>query len=294
MIDYGYYVILAVYFVLLAIWSALLIFGNARHSAVLTEKYLPRQKYPLRELIAVGLVLAEVFRFQFNSKADLKRTAQLRGVYGEKGGVFYYRVNVAERLAFAALGGLLGLLVPVIAGEYLFILASPALAALGYILAMGGINDLIQDREKELMKQFPNMVSNLALLIGSGMDTYNAWEIIGRDGEGLLYKEMRETIKDMETQGTSEIQAYVNFGKRCAVPRITKFISMMIQTIRKGGSDDLITFLAYESSLCWEEKKSSAKIQGEKAGNKLMIPIFMIMIGILVLIGGPLISNIGF
>ena len=180
-----------------------------------------------------------------------------------------------------------------IAGEYLFILASPALAALGYILAMGGINDLIQDREKELMKQFPNMVSNLALLIGSGMDTYNAWEIIGRDGEGLLYKEMRETIKDMETQGTSEIQAYVNFGKRCAVPRITKFISMMIQNIRKG-SDDLITFLAYESSLCWEEKKSSAKIQGEKAGNKLMIPIFMIMIGILVLIGGPLISNIGF
>lgn len=293
MIDYGYYVILAVYFVLLAIWSALLIFGNARHSAVLTEKYLPRQKYPLRELIAVGLVLAEVFRFQFNSKADLKKTAQLRGVYGEKGGVFYYRVNVAERLAFAALGGLLGLLVPVIAGEYLFILASPALAALGYILAMGGINDLIQDREKELMKQFPNMVSNLALLIGSGMDTYNAWEIIGRDGEGLLYKEMRETIKDMETQGTSEIQAYVNFGKRCAVPRITKFISMMIQNIRKG-SDDLITFLAYESSLCWEEKKSSAKIQGEKAGNKLMIPIFMIMIGILVLIGGPLISNIGF
>lgn len=293
MIDYGYYVILAIYFVLLAIWSLLLIIGNVRHRAVLTEKYLPREKYPLRELIAVGLVLAELLHFKFNSKADLKRTAQLRGVYGEKGGVFYYRVNVAERLAYATLAGLLGLLVPVIAGEYLFVLACPALAALGYILAMGSMSDLIQNREKELMKQFPNMVSNLALLINSGMDTYNAWEIISRDGEGLLYKEMRETLKDMETQGTSEIQAYINFGSRCAVPRITKFIAMMIQNIRKG-SDDLIAFLAYESSMCWEEKKNNAKIQGEKAGNKLMIPIFMIMIGILVLIGGPLISNIGF
>lgn len=293
MIDYGYYVILAVYFVLLVIWSLLLVVGNVRHRAVLTEKYLPREKYPLRELIAVGLVLAELLHFKFNSKIDLKRTAQLRGVYGEKGGVFYYRVNVAERLSYAALAGLLGLLVPVIAGEYLFVLASPALAVLGYILAMGSINDLIQNREKELMKQFPNMVSNLALLINSGMDTYNAWEIISRDGEGLLYKEMRETLKDMETQGTSEIQAYINFGSRCAVPRITKFIAMMIQNIRKG-SDDLIAFLVYESSMCWEEKKNSAKIQGEKAGNKLMIPIFMIMIGILVLIGGPLISNIGF
>lgn len=292
MIDYGYYVILLIYFILLIVWSLLLIAGNIRHRAILTEKYLPRERYLFREVIAVGLVLAELLHFTFDSKADLRRTSQLRGVYGEKGGTFYYRINVAERLAYASLAGVVGLLVPVIAGEYLFLLACPALAALGYILAMGRVNDLIQNREKEMMKQFPNMVSNLALLINSGMDTYNAWEIISRDGEGLLYEEMRETIKDMKTQGTSEIQAYVNFGSRCAVPRITKFISMMVQNIRKG-SDDLISFLTYESSMCWEEKKSNAKIQGEKAGNKLMIPIFMIMIGILVLIGGPLISNIG-
>jgi tight adherence protein C len=215
----------------------------------------------------------------------------MKGIYGEKWGVFYYRVNVAERIAYAFSLAVIGLLVAPLTGEIILVVLSPVLAVLGFILASGRVLDAVKQRETQILKQFPNVVSNLALLINSGMDTFSAWKMISENSEGILYEEMQNTITDMTTQGTPEIQAYVLFGKRCAIPRISKFIAMMVQNISKG-SEDLIEFLIYESSICWTEKKNNAKIQGEKAGSKLMIPIFLIMVGILILILGPMASNL--
>lgn len=291
MIDYGFYGILLLYFVGLFFWLILLITGYRKNIQVMDERYLPRSQYPFRELIGIGLLL--LGKATFESNRDLKKISQLRGAYGEKWGAFYYQVNMAERVSYAVTLAVIGLLAAPATGEYILLVLSPVLAAVGYVLAASRVLDVIDKREEEIMKQFPNVVSNLALLINSGMDTFNAWDNVAHNSEGLIYTEMRRTIQDMRTQGDSEIQAYINFSTRCAVPKVTKFVSMMVQNIRKG-SEDLADFLAYESSVCWEEKKTRAKIQGEKAGNKLMIPIFMIMIGILVLIMGPMASNLGF
>lgn len=291
MIDYGFYGIIAVYFAILLVWIVLLVAGYRKNVQVMDEKYLPRNQYPFRELLGIGLLLLKNARFESNR--DLKKISQLKGAYGEKWGAFYYQVNMAERLSYALTLAMLGLLAAPAAGEYILLAVSPVLAAAGYMLAAARVLDVIDRREEEIMKQFPNVVSNLALLINSGMDTFNAWDNVAHNSEGLIYMEMRRTIQDMRTQGVSEIQAYINFGTRCAVPKVTKFVSMMVQNIRKG-SEDLSDFLAYESTVCWEEKKNRAKIQGEKAGNKLMVPIFMIMTGILVLIIGPLAGSIGF
>lgn len=290
MIDYGFYILIALYFLLLMVWSILLLAGYHANTSVMNDRYLPRSRYPFRELLGIGLLLQRNYKFE--NIRDLHRITQLQGVYGEKWGVFYYKINMAERLSYSITLALACLLVAPATGEYLLLAVCPVAAVLGYTFALSRITDLIEAREKELMKQFPNVVSNLALLINSGMDTFTAWENIAQNAEGLIYEEMRKTIQDMRTQGSSEIQAYIHFGDRCSVPRIKKFISMMIQNIRKGN-DDLIDFLTYESSFCWEEKKSNAKIQGEKASNKLMIPIFMIMIGVLILVMGPMASNLG-
>lgn len=291
MIDKSGYIILAVYFLLLLVWVILLLSGNRKNSTILTDKYLPRAEYPLRELIGVGLSFLDMLHYSFESRRDLKKISQMKGVYGERWGVFYYKINVAERCAYGITFTLAGLLLAPITGELALLTAAPVLGALGIVLALGRITDVIKKREEDMLKQFPNMVSNLALLINSGLDTLSAWNTVCGEREGILYEEMRRVVTERKTQGISEIQAYINFSDRCAIPRITKFISMMVQNINKG-SGDLIDFLMYESSICWTEKKNAAKIQGEKAGNKLMIPIFMIMVGILILIMGPMASNL--
>lgn len=292
MIDMKLYIVIVLYFVLAVAWAILLLAGNHKNQGILNEKYLPRKDYPLRELTGVGLFILDILHYSFESAKDLKRIAKMKGIYGERWGVFYYKINMAEKISYGVTLAIVGLLAAPLSGEWLMLVVSPAAAVLGVFLASGRISDTISTREETMLKDFPNMVSNLALLINSGMDTFSAWENITQNNEGVLYEEMRKTIYDMQTQGTSEMQAYINFGVRCAVPRITKFISMLVQNIRKG-SDDLIDFLVYESSRCWAEKKNYAKVQGEKAGNKLMIPIFMIMAGILILIMGPMASNLG-
>lgn len=292
MIDKSFYIILIIYFALFAVWMMLLWRGNRRNGAIMTEKYLPREHYVFREIIGVGLCLLDMTNYSFESTRDLKKIAKMKGVYGDRWGVFYYKINIAEKLSYTLTLALLGLAVAPIAGDMVMLAVCPCLGVLGYILAAGRVSDIIKLREDAVLKEFPNVVSNLALLVNSGMDTFSAWEIVSNNGDGILYEEMKKTITDMKTQGTSEIQAYINFGTRCAIPRINKFISMLVQNIRKG-SDDLVNFLMYESSMCWTEKKNRAKVQGEKAGSKLMIPIFMIMVGILVLILGPMAANLG-
>ena len=42
----------------------------------------------------------------------------------------------------------------------------------------------------------------------------------------------------------------------------------------------------------WEQKKQLVKRQGEKAANRLMIPVFMIFGGILVMVIVPIFANL--
>jgi len=131
----------------------------------------------------------------------------------------------------------------------------------------------------------------MALLINAGMITREAWEKIAETGEGTLYNEMRVAVSDMNN-GVSEVDAYIAFGTRCGVPLIKKFISMLAQNLSKGNKE-LVDFLKAETAVCWEEKKHIVRRQGEEAGNKLMIPLGMILIGIFVMILVPVVSKMG-
>lgn len=291
MIDMSFYVLMAVYFFLLFVWFILANVGFQRNKQIMQEKYLPRSQYPFREILGLGLLF--VGDSNQKSHKELQQIAKLNGAFGKKWGIFYFQINKAEKISYAVTLGLIGLLVAPASGEMILLVLVPVLAAIGYAIAMGRVKDIIDEREAELMKQFPNMVSNLAMLINSGMDSFRAWDKVAQSGKGLLYEEMRQVMTEMKTQGVTECQAYINFGERCAIPRIKKFTSMMVQNVLKSA-EDLPNFLAYESSICWTEKKNQAKIQGEKAGNKLMIPIFMIMLGFLIMIIGPMAANLGF
>jgi tight adherence protein C len=59
------------------------------------------------------------------------------------------------------------------------------------------------------------------------------------------------------------------------------------------GNRELVDFLKLSATDSWEEKKQLVKQKGEKASTKLMIPIGMILIGIMIMILVPILSNLG-
>ena len=146
-----------------------------------------------------------------------------------------------------------------------------------------------------MMADYPDILSKLTVLIGAGFTVKGAWEKIalnyGRQVEAGIgkkryaYEEMLYACRGMQG-GQSELQAYKSFGKRCALQPYRKLTMLLEQNLKKGGRD-LTTRLRAETDEAFSARLHQAKRDGEKAGTKLMIPMFLMFILVLILIMVP-------
>lgn len=279
----------AIYLIFALTWIVLLLIGSKKYSDLIDP--LDGKKYLLKSLYPVGMMILDIIRYSYDSGLDRKRKSQAIIVYGERFGEYYYRINVAEKVTYLSICITVTPLIGPLFGNPALCLFGLFAAAIAYYYADSKITDVIAERESSITKDFPDMVSKMALLINAGMITREAWESISETGESVLYEEMKTTVFDMQN-GTSEIDSYIAFGNRCGVPFVKKFISMLVQNLSKGNKE-LVDFLKSEAAISWEEKKHLVKRQGEAAANKLMIPIGMILIGIFIMILVPIVSKMG-
>lgn len=153
----------------------------------------------------------------------------------------------------------------------------------------------VKKREQQLLLDYPDIVSKLTLLLGAGMTVKGAWQKIALDYREkkesqskyyrYAYEEMLITYYEM-IGGVSELKAYEDFGKRSKNQRYMKLSALITQNLRKGARG-LSQILESESIDAFEDRKAYAKIIGEEAGTKLMIPMFLNLILVLVIIMIP-------
>ena len=78
--------------------------------------------------------------------------------------------------------------------------------------------------------------------------------------------------------GTPDIPAVEQFGKRCGIQPYLRFASIISQNLRKG-SQGLIEILEQEALEAFDQRKQQALRMGETASTKLLFPM-MIMLGL--------------
>lgn len=147
------------------------------------------------------------------------------------------------------------------------------------------VQDKIKKRRASIARQFPNVVSKLALLVTSGMIMDRAWKETAYSDDGFLYLEMRKTAEERDNL-VDPATAYANFIDRCSTKEATKLASAIIQNQSKGNAEIglLLKDMAHEA---WQERRHTAKRDSEAANSKLMIPTMMLFIAILVMIMVP-------
>jgi tight adherence protein C len=156
-------------------------------------------------------------------------------------------------------------------------------------------NDLEKKKRKKydmIRADFPDVVSKLVLLVNAGMTINRAWEKVCGDSkkETPLYRELKTTYMQIQG-GRSESEAYEEFAKRCKVREITKFMTLIIQNMKKGNSD-LVPLLKLQADECWELRKARAKQLGEEASAKLIMPMMIMFVGILIIVILPAIMQL--
>ena len=151
------------------------------------------------------------------------------------------------------------------------------------------LNDSVRKRRSAIIKQFPNVVSKLALLMTSGMIMDRAWKETAYSQETELYQEMRKTSEELDNLVSPE-SAYSNFINRCNTKESAKLASAIMQNLSKGNAEigRLLKDMAREA---WQERRHTAKRDAEKANSKLMIPTMLLFLAILVMLMVPVAMN---
>lgn len=167
-------------------------------------------------------------------------------------------------------------------------------ALLGVVLSLAVISRRKQrkkDRERQMLCDYPDVVSKLSLLIEAGSTIRTAWERVADDYAGhkernserrYAYEEMLHT-KNRMSMGIPEETAYEEFGRRCAGIRYLRLSSILVQNLTKGSAG-VLPLLQKEAEEAFFDRKEQAKQKGEEAGTKMLLPMAGILVVILAVI----------
>lgn len=154
-----------------------------------------------------------------------------------------------------------------------------------------------QRRERQMLLDYPEIVSKLVVFSGAGLPIRKAWERIVLDYERnskekrAAYEEMAGVYHMMQ-RGVSELQAYAEFGNRCRCLPYRKLSGLLEQNLR-NGSEGLRRVLENEMENAFEQKKNLARKMGEEASTKLLLPLFMLLLIVMVMVTVPAFLSFG-
>ena len=161
-----------------------------------------------------------------------------------------------------------------------------------------------KEEEKEKAKRrlrlleidFAQIISKILLYVSSGMTIRNSFIRLAeqyqkskRDNSKFESRAAYEeivTVKNKLTSGYSEISAYEEMAKNINLRVYTRFLNIIIQSI-KNGNKDLKNILNMEVQDALYERKQNAKKLGEEAATKLVLPLMMMLSIIMVVIMVP-------
>ena len=145
-------------------------------------------------------------------------------------------------------------------------------------------------RYEELMMDYPGIIMKFTLLVQAGMTVRNAFQKMAvdykrKEEKRIAYEEIVTVCHEMES-GVSETEAYRRFGERCGHVKYKTFATLLIQNLQKG-SRQMEEMLEKESVEAWDDRKRKAKVLGEAATTKLLVPMVMMLMVVMAIVMLP-------
>jgi tight adherence protein C len=307
----GALITLIIAIVLLAVLGLVFLFSLIKSKGVYDEylEMVDKKDYAFKDLMPIGLFLnekinmrkilpAKLYKYLYKYESAIK--GRIIELYGIKYTDYYLMIHNGNKIAICLTVATGAALLSVIMGFQgdssncgIFLFASLA-ALIGLpLLSDKGLNDKIEKRRLELQKEFPEFINKLTLLVNAGMTISKAWEKIVVDNKKNtpLYNEMHYALGEIRA-GKPEAIAYEEFGRRCKIKEIIRFVSVIVLNLKKGGAD-VVPVLKVQAMECWEMRKNVAKRLGEEAATKILIPLMIMFVGILIIVATPAIMSFG-
>ncbi|MCI5655428.1 MAG: type II secretion system F family protein [Candidatus Pseudoruminococcus sp.] len=238
--------------------------------------------YPLKGTYGIGFAWSSMKLFALRDRMREELIGQAKLLQDPQYAEYYAEVAWAQAITFAHISFTLGFLLSGMFDFTLFAFIGIAFGAFSVYYFLNNMKNILKKRSEECVYELPEIVSNIALLMNSGMVLKDVWQIVADSKEGEIYTLMKSSCEDMRN-GMSEKDAIYKFGVLSNSGEIKKFTSALIQGIDQG-SRDLTNILAEQSVEMLSLKKQIMLQKGEAAASKLLLPISLIFFGILIIV----------
>ena len=153
--------------------------------------------------------------------------------------------------------------------------------------------------KKEMLIDYPDMVSKLSILVGAGMSIKQALERIAysyiknRDSNESPQREAYERLVyavNMINEGESVRKAIETFGEGTGISSYHRLSRLLVQSLHKGNRD-ICHVLGKESEKAFEERRLNARKVGEEATTKMLMPLMLMMMIVIAIVIAPAIMT---
>jgi len=176
-------IIFAVGAVFLAVW--LMFYLKGLKNASLFEP-LDEKEYPLKEIYFVGYEALNTVKYAYHSKKDRKLRKEISILYGEKYADYYLRVIHSQQITMALSMLVFAFAMYGLADDILALAVVAMFAFVAYYYFGTVTSEKILKRSEEMMTDFSEVISKLALLTNAGMIFREAWEEVAYRGQGAV------------------------------------------------------------------------------------------------------------
>ena len=147
-------------------------------------------------------------------------------------------------------------------------------------------------RAEQLLMDYPSLIMKFTLLIQAGMTARKVFQKMSTDymrnrpkTGRYAYEAIIIMCHEMDS-GVAELEAYRRFGERCGQMKYKTFSTILIQNLQKG-SHRMADLLEKEALEAWDERKRKARVLGETAATKLLVPMVMMLAVVMAIIMIP-------
>lgn len=180
--------------------------------------------------------------------------------------------------------------------------------ALEVIMAVLYVFSKKENEKKERLRiqaqmelDYSDVVSKMAILMGSGMSVKQAWNRISAryldertkncKAQRAIYEQMVITMREIN-DGENEIKAYQKFGEITGLSCYHRFSRILVSSLQKGNKEICQT-LEQEAQEAFENRRMLARKLGEEAGTKMLLPLMLMMVIVIAIVIAPAIVSFG-
>ncbi len=168
---------------------------------------------------------------------------------------------------------------------------SLVIAILLFVLKDRDLGKEVDERQKQMLRDYSDIVSKLLIYFGAGLSIKSALERIVYEYKKqkkkvhFAYEEMDIAITKMNS-GVSETTAIAEYGDRCGIHCYIKLANIIEQNLSRG-SKDMVYALKSEVNSAVNTRKNNVLKEGSEISTKLLGPMIVMLIISIVIIMVP-------